>query len=149
MIINSIQGKALPIYGKGNNVRDWLYVGDHAEALRLVLRKGRPGEVYNIGGHCEISNLDVVKKITGFLDELIPNSKFKPHENLIAYVEDRKGHDFRYAIDCSKITHEMGWKPKENFESGLRKTILWYLENEGWWRRILDGSYKNFTQQQG
>ncbi|RYZ91143.1 MAG: dTDP-glucose 4,6-dehydratase [Proteobacteria bacterium] len=143
MIINSIQGKPLPVYGKGNNVRDWLYVGDHAEALRLVLEKGKTGETYNVGGLCEVANIDVVKKITATLDELLPQSKFKPHANLINYVTDRAGHDFRYAIDCSKITRELGWKPKENFESGLRKTISWYLENENWWRRILDGSYQN------
>ncbi len=142
MIINSIQGKPLPVYGKGNNIRDWLYVGDHAEALRLVLEKGRIGETYNIGGLCEVANIDVVKKITKTLDEFLPESKYRPHANLISYVTDRKGHDFRYAIDCSKINQELGWKPKENFESGLRKTIAWYLENEGWWRRILDGTYK-------
>jgi dTDP-glucose 4,6-dehydratase len=142
MIINSIQGKPLPVYGKGNNIRDWLYVGDHAEALQLVLQKGRIGETYNVGGLCEVTNIDVVNKITSILDEMVPQSKFRPHANLISYVTDRKGHDFRYAIDCSKITGELGWKPKENFESGLRKTIAWYLENESWWRRILDGSYQ-------
>ncbi|RYZ92997.1 MAG: dTDP-glucose 4,6-dehydratase [Proteobacteria bacterium] len=142
MIINSIQGKQLPVYGKGNNIRDWLYVGDHAEALRLVLEKGRIGETYNVGGLCEVANIDVVKKITSILDELIPQSKFRPHANLISYVTDRAGHDYRYAIDCSKITKELGWKPKENFETGLRKTVAWFLENEGWWRRILDGSYQ-------
>lgn len=144
MIINSIQGKPLPVYGKGNNVRDWLYVGDHAAALRLVLEKGRLGETYNVGGLCEVANIDVVKKITTTLDELLPKSKFRPHANLINYVTDRKGHDFRYAIDCTKLTNELGWKPKENFETGLRKTISWYLENEGWWRRILDGTYKTY-----
>lgn len=143
MIINSIQGKRLPVYGKGNNVRDWLYVGDHAEALKLVLEKGKVGETYNVGGMCELKNIDVVQKLTRILDELLPESKFRPHANLIEYVTDRAGHDFRYAIDCSKITRELGWKPKENFESGLTKTIEWYLENEGWWRRILDGSYKH------
>ncbi|RYZ90507.1 MAG: dTDP-glucose 4,6-dehydratase [Proteobacteria bacterium] len=142
MIINSIQGKPLPVYGKGNNIRDWLFVGDHAEALQLVLQKGRIGETYNVGGLCEVTNIDVVNKITSILDEMVPQSKFRPHANLISYVTDRKGHDFRYAIDCSKITGELGWKPKENFESGLRKTIAWYLENESWWRRILDGSYQ-------
>ena len=144
MIINSIQGKPLPVYGKGNNIRDWLYVGDHAAALRLVLEKGRLGETYNVGGLCEVANIDVVKKITSTLDELLPESKFRPHANLINYVTDRAGHDFRYAIDCSKLTNELGWKPKENFETGLRKTISWYLENEGWWRRILDGTYKTY-----
>lgn len=146
MIINSIQGKPLPVYGKGNNVRDWLYVGDHAEALRLVLHKGRIGETYNVGGLCEVPNIEVVQKITKILDELLPHSKFAPHASLITYVKDRAGHDFRYAIDCSKITQELGWKPKENFESGLRKTVSWYLENENWWRRILDGSYKNTNE---
>lgn len=144
MIINCLQGKPLPVYGKGNNVRDWLYVTDHVQALRLVLEKGQIGSTYNIGGHCELANIDVVKRITTLLDEMRPASKFRPHDNLINYVTDRKGHDFRYAIDCSKIEKDLGWKPKENFETGLRKTIAWYLENEKWWRRILDGSYKNY-----
>lgn len=148
MIINSIQGKPLPVYGNGKNIRDWLYVSDHAEALRLVLEKGRIGETYNIGGINEVTNIDVVNRITGILDELLPQSKFKPHAGLITHVTDRKGHDFRYAIDCSKITSELGWTPKENFESGLRRTIAWYLENEGWWRRILDGSYQTSNKSQ-
>jgi dTDP-glucose 4,6-dehydratase len=147
MIINCIQGKSLPVYGKGNNIRDWLFVSDHAEALRLVLEKGRIGETYNVGGLCEVPNIEVVRKITGILDELRPNSPYRPHANLISYVTDRAGHDFRYAIDCSKIMRELGWKPKENFESGLRKTIEWYLENERWWRQILDGSYRKAQTQ--
>ncbi len=142
MILNSIQGKPLPVYGKGLNIRDWLYVGDHAAALRLVLEKGRIGEVYNIGGSSEATNLDVVKSIVGILDELLPQSKFCPHEQLIQFVTDRKGHDFRYAIDCSKIVSELAWKPLESFESGLYKTVKWYLENEPWWSRVLDGSYR-------
>lgn len=142
MIINALQGKALPVYGNGQNVRDWLYVGDHARALRHVLDKGRIGETYNVGGMTEQTNLDVVKRLTAILDELVPQSSYRPHESLIKFVEDRKGHDFRYAIDCSKITQELGWKPIESFETGLRKTVKWYLENEGWWRRIVDGSYK-------
>ncbi len=144
MIINSIKGDHLPVYGTGNNVRDWLYVEDHAEALKLVLRNGKIGETYNIGGHCEIANIEVVNKITALLDELLPTSNFKPHSNLISYVTDRKGHDLRYAIDCSKIEKQLGWKPKQDFESGLRKTVVWYLENERWWRHILDGSYKTY-----
>lgn len=143
MIINSIQGKPLPVYGNGSNIRDWLYVEDHAKALQLVLTQGKVGETYNIGGMCELTNLEVVKMITTILDESLPLSKFKPHAGLINYVTDRKGHDFRYAIDCSKVTKELGWKPLENFESGLRKTVAWYLQNESWWKRILDGSYQN------
>ncbi|RYZ87973.1 MAG: dTDP-glucose 4,6-dehydratase [Proteobacteria bacterium] len=148
MIIHSLQGKPLPVYGNGLNVRDWLYVGDHAEALRLILRTGRIGETYNVGGLCEVTNIEVVKKITTLLDRLAPHSKYVPHQQLISYVTDRKGHDFRYAIDCSKITRELGWTPKENFESGLQKTIEWYLKNEGWWRRILDGSYQHQNSKQ-
>lgn len=140
MILKGLAGEGLPVYGKGDNVRDWLYVEDHARALRLVLEKGRIGESYNIGGHNERTNLEVVKAICALLDEMNPAGG--PHERLITYVADRPGHDKRYAIDASKIERELGWRPQESFESGLRKTVAWYLENRGWWQAILNGSYQ-------
>lgn len=142
VIIKALRGESLPIYGKGDNVRDWLYVEDHARALRLVLEQGRLGETYNIGGHNERTNLQVVQGICALLDELLPQSPHKPHANLITFVADRPGHDKRYAIDASKIERELGWRPQESFESGLRKTVQWYLRNSAWWQRVLDGSYR-------
>ncbi|MEN9461253.1 MAG: dTDP-glucose 4,6-dehydratase [Pseudomonadota bacterium] len=142
MILNALEGKALPIYGKGENIRDWLYVDDHARALCLVLEQGIVGETYNIGGHNEQKNIDVVLLICEILDELLPNSQFKPHKQLFTYVTDRPGHDLRYAIDASKIARELGWKPAETFETGLRKTVEWYLQNQQWWQRVRDGSYR-------
>jgi len=142
MILNALEGKALPIYGKGENIRDWLYVDDHARALCLVLEQGIVGETYNIGGHNEQKNIDVVLLICEILDELLPNSQFKPHKQLLTYVTDRPGHDLRYAIDASKIARELGWKPAETFETGLRKTVEWYLQNNQWWQRVRDGSYR-------
>ncbi|MDD2814600.1 MAG: dTDP-glucose 4,6-dehydratase [Thiotrichaceae bacterium] len=142
MILNALEGKALPIYGKGENIRDWLYVDDHARALCLVLEQGVVGETYNIGGHNEQKNIDVVHLICEILDELLPNSQFKPHKQLLTYVTDRPGHDLRYAIDASKIARELGWKPEETFETGLRKTVEWYLQNQQWWQRVRDGSYR-------
>lgn len=142
IILNALEGKPLPIYGKGDNVRDWLYVQDHVEALLTVLEKGKPGETYNIGGHNEKTNLEVVHAVCQLLDERVPDSKFKPHQSLISYVTDRPGHDKRYAIDASKIADELGWRPKETFESGLRKTVQWYLDNGTWCHRVQDGSYR-------
>ncbi len=142
MINNALVGKPLPVYGNGQNIRDWLYVDDHVEALRLVLEKGQVGESYNIGGFNEHTNLDVVNKLCEILDELRPDSEHKPHKNLLEFVTDRPGHDQRYAIDASKIQQELGWKPRETFESGLRKTVQWYLENREWNQHILDGSYQ-------
>lgn len=130
MILNAVNGKPLPVYGDGLNIRDWLYVGDHCEALALVLARGIPGETYNIGGMCEIANIELVKTICSILDEMLPNSPQVPHARLITFVEDRLGHDRRYAVNCSKIMTQLGWKPKEGFESGLRKTIAWYLQGE-------------------
>ncbi|MEN9848584.1 MAG: dTDP-glucose 4,6-dehydratase, partial [Pseudomonadota bacterium] len=127
---------------KGENIRDWLYVDDHARALCLVLEQGVVGETYNIGGHNEQKNIDVVLLICEILDELLPNSQFKPHKQLLTYVTDRPGHDLRYAIDASKIARELGWKPAETFETGLRKTVEWYLQNNQWWQRVRDGSYR-------
>jgi len=140
--LNAMEGKPLPIYGKGNQIRDWLHVDDHARALRLVLASGKIGETYNIGGHNEKTNLTVVKTICGLLDKLIPDSPYIPYESLITYVTDRPGHDLRYAIDASKIASELGWTPVETFESGIEKTIHWYLENSEWCQHVQDGSYQ-------
>ncbi|QPJ65348.1 MAG: dTDP-glucose 4,6-dehydratase [Candidatus Nitrohelix vancouverensis] len=142
MIHNCATGKALPVYGKGQNVRDWLYVDDHCRALSLTLESGRPGEVYNIGGSSEMTNLDTVKRICAIMDELLPDSPHAPHESLITFVSDRPGHDLRYAIDASKIKTELGWEPIEDFESGLRKTVQWYLDNPEWVARALSGEYR-------
>lgn len=148
IILNALEGKPLPIYGNGQQVRDWLYVEDHARALYLVLTEGNIGETYNIGGHNEKSNLEVVKSICALLEELVPSNDYAKgsghaggFESLITYVTDRPGHDIRYAIDASKIGRDLGWKPKESFETGLRKTVEWYLNSEKWWSRVLDGSY--------
>jgi dTDP-glucose 4,6-dehydratase len=142
VINNALVGKSLPIYGKGDNIRDWLYVDDHATALIKVLEQGVLGETYNIGGFNEHTNLDVVQRICGILDELMPNSPYKPHSDLIRFVTDRPGHDARYAIDASKIQRELGWQPAETFDSGLRKTVQWYLANHEWCDNVLDGSYQ-------
>jgi dTDP-glucose 4,6-dehydratase len=142
IILNAFEGKPLPVYGKGENIRDWLYVEDHARALYLILTQGKMGETYNIGGHNEKTNLEVVKTLCATLDELLPDSPHKPHEKLISFVTDRPGHDLRYAIDASKIEHELGWRPQESFDTGLRKTVQWYLENKKWWQRVRDGSYR-------
>ena len=140
--LNALEGKPLPIYGKGNQIRDWLHVDDHARALRLVLETGKNGETYNIGGHNEKTNLEVVKTICDLLDKLVPESPYIPHESLITYVTDRPGHDLRYAIDADKIATELGWTPVETFESGIEKTIHWYLENSEWCQHVQDGSYQ-------
>ncbi|MEH0093544.1 dTDP-glucose 4,6-dehydratase [Vibrio metschnikovii] len=143
MILNALEGKFLPVYGDGLQIRDWLFVEDHARALYQVVNEGAVGETYNIGGHNEKTNIDVVKTICSLLEELAPN---KPtgvtyYQDLITYVKDRPGHDIRYAIDASKIERELGWTPQETFESGIRKTVQWYLNNREWWSRVLDGSY--------
>lgn len=146
-ILNALQGKSLPVYGNGQQIRDWLYVDDHACALYTVVTKGTIGETYNIGGHNEQKNIDVVRGICSLLDELRPDhpNEIKSYSELITFVTDRPGHDVRYAIDASKIDRELGWKPKETFETGLRKTVEWYLNNKSWWQGILDGTYKNIT----
>jgi dTDP-glucose 4,6-dehydratase len=145
MILNGLAGKALPVYGDGLNVRDWLYVEDHCAAIQLVLEQGRPGETYNVGGRTEMRNIDVVRMICTLLDELHPNSPVTPHEKLITYVKDRPGHDRRYAIDCSKIERELGWKPVETFESGIRKTVQWYLDNQEWVGHVTSGEYRKWV----
>lgn len=141
VILNCLDGKPLPVYGKGANVRDWLFVEDHARALLLVNEKGRDGETYNVGGHNERTNLEVVKTICAIMDELRPRDDGSKYESLITYVTDRPGHDLRYAIDPSKLMTELGWKPRENFETGIRKTVQWYLDNEWWWGPIHTGRY--------
>jgi len=145
VILNAVNGKPLPIYGKGDNIRDWLYVDDHARALRLVLERGKLGETYNIGGWNEKTNLEVVHAICTILDDLHPQGA--PHTKLITYVADRPGHDKRYAIDANKIAHDLGWKPQENFESGLRKTVEWYLANDAWVKGVTSGEYQKWMQQ--
>ncbi len=145
MIHNAVHGKGLPVYGDGQNVRDWLYVTDHCDAIALVLKHGRAGETYNIGGHNEIKNIDVVRTLCHLLDELCPDAPGVPHESLITYVKDRPGHDRRYAIDCGKIEQELGWGPKESFESGLRKTVQWYLSHEDWVANVTSGDYRKWV----
>jgi dTDP-glucose 4,6-dehydratase len=142
IILNALEGKPLPVYGKGENVRDWLFVDDHARALIQVVERGRPGETYAIGGHNERRNIDVVRAICALVDELAPDPAIGPRESLISYVTDRPGHDLRYAIDASKIERDLGWRPEETFESGLRKTVEWYLTNRQWWERVRTGVYR-------
>ncbi len=140
MILNALAGKPLPVYGDGNQIRDWLYVEDHARALWTVVTRGIVGETYNIGGHNEQRNLHVVKTICALLQQEVPHAD--GYERLITFVTDRPGHDTRYAIDAGKIERELGWKPQETFETGLKKTVRWFLDNKGWWQRVLDGSYR-------
>ena len=143
MILNALAGKPLPVYGKGNQIRDWLYVEDHARALYKVVTEGEVGETYNIGGHNEKQNIEVVRTLCSLLEELAPQKPagLERYEDLITYVTDRPGHDLRYAIDASKIERELGWTPQETFDSGLRKTVQWFLTNKTWWQAVLDGSY--------
>lgn len=148
VILHASSGKTIPVYGDGQNVRDWLFVSDHCEAIRSVLARGKIGETYNIGGRNEIKNLDVVNMICSALDDLRPNDPVVPHKKLITFVTDRPGHDRRYAMDTSKIESELGWKPRETFESGIRKTVKWYLENEGWIQGVTSGSYRQWMAKQ-
>lgn len=142
VILNALDGKPLPIYGKGDQIRDWLYVEDHARALYKVVTEGTIGETYNIGGHNEKQNIEVVRTICSILDELKPQSNGQPYESLITFVTDRPGHDVRYAIDATKIKNDLGWIPEETFDTGIRKTVEWYLNNLEWCRRVQDGSYQ-------
>ena len=161
MIVNALTGKNLPVYGDGSNIRDWLYVDDHCRGIDLVIRQGRVGETYNIGGNCERDNISIVREICKLIDGRVENDKGlaqkypeslpangKPSESLINYVKDRPGHDWRYAIDASKIENELSYKPQENFESGLAHTLDWMLDNEAWWRAIMDGSYRDWIDTQ-
>jgi dTDP-glucose 4,6-dehydratase len=142
MILNAIEGKPLPVYGDGMNVRDWLFVEDHCRALRLVLERGNPGEVYNIGGNCERPNIAIVRAICRLIDDRLPGLVHGPCESLIQFVTDRPGHDRRYAIDCSKLQREIGWRPQQDFETGLALTVQWYLENAEWVERVASGKYR-------
>ena len=144
MILNALEGKSLPVYGKGENVRDWLYVEDHARALLRVLEEGRVGQTYNIGGHNEKQNIEVVHTICDLLEELAPAKPqgVTDYRDLITYVADRPGHDLRYSIDASKVQQELGWSPQETFETGIRKTVQWYLGNLEWCQRVQDGCYQ-------
>ncbi len=143
MILNALDGKPLPVYGNGQQIRDWLFVEDHARALYKVVTEGKVGETYNIGGHNEKANIEVVKTICTILEDLVPQKPqgVENYADLITFVKDRPGHDVRYAIDAAKIQRELGWKPQETFETGIRKTVKWYLDNKIWWKRVLDGSY--------
>ena len=148
VIHNALAGKPLPIYGDGQQIRDWLYVKDHCSAIRRVLEAGRVGEVYNVGGWNEKPNLDVVHTLCAILDELSPRADGKPYKDQITYVKDRPGHDRRYAIDAGKIERELGWKPAETFETGIRKTVQWYLDNQTWVSNVTSGAYKNWVGKQ-
>lgn len=150
IILNALQGKALPIYGNGQQIRDWLYVEDHARALLIVATQAKVGETYNIGGHNEHTNIDVVHSICSLLEELVPNKPegISNYTDLIAFVKDRPGHDLRYAIDATKMQEELNWKPQESFETGLRKTVQWYLDNRQWVNNIQSGEYQNWIKKQ-
>lgn len=147
MILNAIEGKPLPVYGNGKNVRDWLHVNDHCDAISTMLEKAAPGESYNVGGNCEKNNLEVVGAIVKILDEECPRSYGKSYSEQITFVKDRPGHDLRYAIDASKIKKELGWSPSFNFDQGIRDTVLWYLNNEEWVRNVKNGSYQDWIKQ--
>ena len=144
IILNALSGKPLPVYGDGSQIRDWLYVEDHARALYQVVTQGKVGETYNIGGHNEKTNLEVVRTVCALLEELAPQKPagVAKYEDLITFVKDRPGHDARYAIDAAKIARDLGWQPQETFDSGIRKTVAWYLENRDWWQNVLNGSYR-------
>jgi dTDP-glucose 4,6-dehydratase len=141
-MLKALHGEQIPVYGKGDNVRDWLYVEDHARALHAILSHGRPGESYNVGGDGERTNLEVVTAICALLDEMLPNSPHRPHAKLIAFVADRPGHDRRYAMDWTKLRDDLGWRPRESFETGLRQTVAWYLDNRWWWEPIWSARYR-------
>ena len=145
-ILNALEEKPLPVYGKGLNIRDWLYVTDHCKAVWLIMQKGKRGETYNIGGRCEMHNIDVVKVICDMIDKLVPKPDNRPRRNLITFVKDRPGHDQRYAIDFSKLQTELGWVPVESFETGIKKTITWYLDNKEWVERVKSGEYMSWIE---
>jgi len=147
MILNALEGKSLPIYGDGRNVRDWLFVEDHCRAVWEIMKGGTRGQTYNIGGRCELANIDTVTMLCDLLDEMVPKTDRTSHRDLITFIQDRPGHDLRYAIDCSKLEKELGWAPVETFETGLRKTIQWYLDNSIWVQRIKSGEYLRWVRQ--
>jgi dTDP-glucose 4,6-dehydratase len=147
IILNALADQPLPVYGDGSNVRDWLYVDDHCRAVWEIMKRGKRGQTYNIGGRCEIANIDTVKMICDVLDEMTPRKTKSSRQDLITFVKDRPGHDLRYAIDCSKLEKEMGWTPLESFETGLRKTIQWYLDNPEWIQRVKSGDYREWIRQ--
>jgi dTDP-glucose 4,6-dehydratase len=147
MILNALEGKSLPVYGQGRNIRDWLYVTDHCKAVWKIMQTGKHGETYNIGGRCERTNLETVEGICDLLDEMLPGNHGRPRRDLITFVKDRPGHDFRYAIDCAKLENDLGWLPEETFETGLRKTIQWYLDNKDWVARVMSGEYLSWVKQ--
>jgi len=146
MVLNALENKPLPVYGEGQNVRDWLYVEDHCRAVWEIMKKGTRGQTYNIGGRCELTNLDTVQRICDLLDEMVPAANGNSRRNLITFVKDRPGHDLRYAIDCSKLETELGWVPRESFETGLRRTIQWYLDNPQWVQRVKSGEYRSWIK---
>jgi dTDP-glucose 4,6-dehydratase len=149
MILNALDYQPLPVYGQGRNVRDWLYVTDHCQAIWKIMQSGTRGEMYNVGGHCEMANIDLVERICDLLDEIAPQPDAPPRRELITFVKDRPGHDLRYAIDFSKLTHELGWLPAETFESGIKKTIQWYLDHPAWVDQIKSGPYyQNWIKKQ-
>ncbi|MEJ2286669.1 MAG: GDP-mannose 4,6-dehydratase [Desulfobacterales bacterium] len=148
MILNALEGKYLPVYGEGRNIRDWLYVNDHCKAVWKIMKDGKRGETYNIGGRCEMTNIDLVNSICDLIDDMVPCTGKSARRELIAFVEDRPGHDLRYAIDSSKLQKELGWEPDESFESGIRKTIQWYLDNQSWVHQVKSGlSYRDWMKQ--
>ncbi len=147
-ILNALNGKAIPVYGDGKNVRDWLYVEDHCDAISTILAHGKPGETYNVGGSSEKANIEVVHTICELMDELVPQSASRPHKSLIKFVTDRPGHDRRYAVDASKLRRELGWQPRENFRGGIRKTIEWYLGHKEWLDSVVSGAYKDWIAAQ-
>jgi len=147
-ILNALKGKPLPIYGDGQQIRDWLYVKDHSSAIREILKQGQIGETYNVGGWNEKTNLEVVETLCAILDELKPKSDGKSYSDQVTFVKDRPGHDKRYAINSSKLERELGWKPQETFETGLRKTVFWYLDHEAWMDHVVSGEYQNWVQKQ-
>jgi dTDP-glucose 4,6-dehydratase len=147
MCINILLGKPLPVYGDGQNIRDWLYVEDHCRALDVVIHRGKPGETYNVGGNNEVKNLDLVEQLCELMDELAPKLPVRPAKDLITFVKDRAGHDRRYAINASKIKQELGWSPQLTVEEGLRRTVAWYLANQDWWQPLLSDEYKNYYNQ--
>ena len=146
-ILAALEGRPVPVYGDGKNVRDWLHVEDHARALELIVRKGEPGQVYNVGADAEVTNIDMVRAICGWMDQLVPDSPYRPHADLIAFVSDRPGHDRRYAIDSTRVRKELGWRPAFDLHEGLGRTVRWYLENRWWWQAIRDGGFEDRRRQ--